>query len=245
MQQLVLTGDSWSCGEWLCHGPDSIELNHPGMTEYLPYKTINLSKGGGSNWESLFSIFNYMNQRQFTGEEEYCVILFQTNPLRPKKADLFDVDVDSIIKQTESLEQLYTELLEIFYIKLSEFTKQYNAPVYIVGGLSDVDESIFSLYNNKENIICDSWLKLLYPPHKKSIIPLQISSKFFAHAKKLGRLDLCDQFLDQIDSNIAELNEVLGLDTFGPTIGDFHPNRDGHKIIAEQIINFIEKQTNA
>ena len=244
VNQLVIVGDSWSCGEWIHEGNNSIKLNHPGMTEYLPYKTLNLSKGGASNWQSLYSMFNLMNQRQHA-DLEYAIIVFQSDPTRLKQADQFDVDVKSLIKTTDSLYNLYVNLTEIFYIKIAEFAKQFDVPIYISGGLSDVDESIFSLYNNKENIICTSWIKLLHQPHRPSVIPLQFVSDLFKTVKELDRLDLCDEIVEYNDKHFVEFTEVVGLDTFGPAFGDFHPNRQGHKIMAECITNFIETQSNA
>jgi len=244
MDQLVIIGDSWSCGEWIHYNSNSIKLNHPGMTEYLPYKTLNLSKAGASNWQTLYSLFNFLNQRQDTGRE-YAFVLVKSDPTRNKLAEKFNVDIDKSIQEADSLEQLYTSLAEIFYIKISELSKQFDVPVYIVGGLSDVDKSIFSMYNNVENIICDSWMKLLYEDHNLSVVPLQFRSNLFSRAKKLGRLDLCDQIIETNDATFSEFTEILSLDTFGPSLGDFHPSRLGHEILAEKITNFIEKKTNA
>jgi len=253
VNQLVIVGDSWSCGEWIhqrrfgewIHQSDkSLKLNHPGMTEYLPYKTLNLSKGGASNWQSLYSMFNLMNQRQHT-DGDYAIIVFQSDPTRSRQADQFDVDVKSFIKTADSLLNLYVKLTEIFYMKIAMFAKQFDVPIYISGGLSDVDESLFSLYNNKENIICTSWIKLLDQQHRPSIIPLQFDSDLFKTAKELDRLDLCDEIAEYNDNNFVEFTKVVGLDTFGPSFCDFHPSRQGHKIMAEHITNFIETQSNA
>ena len=244
MEQIVLIGDSWSCGEWIHCDSNSIKLNHPGITEYLPFKTINLSKSGASNWQSLYAMFNYMNQYQHI-DQDYSIILFQTDPTRPYKSETFDVDIDSVITKVDSLKNLYSSLVEIFYIKISELASQFKIPVYIIGGLSDVDQSIFSLYNNSENIVCSSWVNLLYADHKNNVIPLQFNSELYTTAKKLGRLDLCNEILDINEQNFMEFNEVIGLDTFGPALGDFHPSRKGHRILAEHIIKFLETKTDA
>ena len=244
MEKVVLIGDSWSCGEWIHCDSNSIKLNHPGITEYLPYETVNLSVGGSSNWKILYTMFNYMNQRQHI-DQSYRIVIFQSDPMRPVNAEKFDVDINEQITQASSLEQLYISTVEIFYIKISELSKQFNVPVCIIGGLSDVDESVFSLYNNKENIICKSWINLLYKNHVPSVIPLQFNSELFSTFKKLGRTDLCDQLLEINDKNFAEFTEVIGLETFGPSLGDFHPNRLGHQILADHMINFIEKKANA
>jgi len=243
MKKLVLIGDSWGCGEWKHVGNGSIELNHPGMQEYLPYNTVNISVGGASNWDILYSMFNYMNQSHHL-DQTYSVIVFQTDLMRTSFAEKFDVDIDEQVQKASSIEQLYTNLAEIFYIKISNFSKQFNVPVYIVGGLSDVDANAFSLYNNKENIICNSWISLLYKDHVPSVIPLSLESRMLTMFKKLGRTDLCEQLLDINDKNFIEFNKILRLETMGPSFGDFHPSRLGHQILAEHIINFIDKKEN-
>lgn len=241
MEKLIIIGDSWSCGEWAHDNTNVIKLNHPGMTEYLPYNTVNLSKGGTSNWNSLYTMFNYMNQMQDI-DEPYSVVIFQTDPVRTSKADKLGVDITDQIQQASSLEQLYTALAEIFYIKISNFSKQFNIPVYVVGGLSDVDDSVFSLYNNKENIICKSWIKLLYNNHIPNVIPVQVNAEHFTTFKELGRIDLCEQLIEFSDKNFGEFTEILGLDTFGPALGDFHPSRLGHQILANHITNFFDNK---
>lgn len=243
MKKLVLIGDSWGCGEWKHVGNGSVALNHPGIQEYLPYKTVNISVGGASNWYILYSMYNYMNQSQHL-DQTYSVIVFQTDPMRTSFADKFDVDIDEQIQKASSIEQLYMDLVDIFYIKISNFSKQFNVPVYIIGALSDVDDHTFSLYNNKKNIICNSWLSLLYKDHVPSVIPLPLDSKTLTIFKKTGRTDLCEQLLDISDKNFIEFNKILGLETMGPAFGDFHPSRLGHKVLTEHIINFVDKKEN-
>lgn len=242
--QIVIIGDSWSCGEWILDTNNTIKLNHPGLTEYLSLKTLNLSKGGASNWDNLFAMVNYMDDMKNTGLN-YSIVVFQTDPIRGSCAEKFDVNIDSAIKKADNLEQLYLNLIEVFYIKLSELSKKYNVPVYIVGGLPDVNKFKFNFYNNESNIICESWLGLLYKQHKTSVIPLRFNSNFFLKVKKLGRLDLCDQILNHNDSNYTEYLEVSKLDTFGPNIRNFHPNRHGHRILADYINQFYSNKIDA
>lgn len=242
--KIVIIGDSWSCGEWILDTENNIKVNHPGLTEYLSANTLNLSRGGASNWDSLFSMINYMDDMKNTGLN-YSMIVFQTDPIRDSSAEKFDVNMDSAIKKADNLEQLYLDLTEIFYIKFSELSKKYNVPVYIVGGLSDVNELKFNLYNDKSNIICNSWISLLHKQHKHSVIPLSFDSKFFFKIKKLGRLDLCDQLLNHNDSNYTEYLEVSQLYTFGPNLRNFHPNRHGHRIIADCITQFYSNKIDA
>ena len=60
--------------------------------------------------------------------------------------------------------------------------------------------------------------------------------------KKSGRVDLCEQLIDVNDTNFTEFNTILKLETMGPVLGDFHPSRLGHQILAEHIINFVNKK---
>ena len=68
---------------------------------------------------------------------------------------------------------------------------------------------MFSLYNNKENIICKSWISLLYKDHVPGIIPLPFEPRMFTMLKKSGRIDLYEQLLNTNDKNFIEFNKIL------------------------------------
>ena len=67
-------------------------------------------------------------------------------------------------------------------------------------------------------------------------------AKHFTTFKELGRIDLCEQLIEFSDKNFGEFTEILGLDTFGPALGDFHPSRLGHQILANHITNFFDNK---
>jgi hypothetical protein len=54
---ILISGDSWSCGEWAPDHPkvDKNVILHGGLAQYLKeqgYPVINLGRGGGSNLDS-------------------------------------------------------------------------------------------------------------------------------------------------------------------------------------------------
>ena len=204
IDKLVISGCSWSLGELSLKEDNFLHKSHPGMTEYLNYKTVNLSTANGSNWKSLYKVWTYLTVNKKV-DSSYCVIIFQTD------------------------------------FAISELSAMYNVPIYIVGALSDVDKELFSLYNSVNNVICSSWIKLLYNEHTPSLIPCGIDSTYIDVASLANRKDLGMEMIDHSDSVFTHFSNMLELDTFGPTFGDFHPSREGHKIIANTINNFFEE----
>ena len=242
MRKLLLVGDSWSCGEWV-HAPDhpdAITLGHPGMTEYLSsdYSIVNLSKGKASNWQICYALTNYLKYGQWDADPP-TIFVFQSDAWRPAMSQKFDVDTDKIMLDSDSLLNFYKRTLEIFYIKLNLFAKEYQVKLHLIGGLSDLDLETLSLYNNLIPC-CESWTQLLNHQHVSSVIPLTFDSRIFEQAKKNNRTDLMDEIIRVSDHNFVEAQKLLESDYFGPAFGDYHPSRLGHKVMADYIKNYLE-----
>lgn len=240
IDKLVISGCSWSLGEMSLREDNFLHKSHPGMTEYLNYKTVNLSTANGSNWQSLYKVWIYLTVNKKV-DSSCCVIIFQTDFARSAVSEEFGVDYADILENCINLQHFYTQLAEIFYIKIAELSATYNVPIYIVGALSDVDKELFSLYNSVNNVICNSWIKLLYNEHTPSLIPCGLDSTYIDIARLANRKDLSIEMIEHSDSVFTHFGNMLELDTFGPTFGDFHPSREGHKIIANKINNFFEE----
>jgi hypothetical protein len=242
VRKLLLVGDSWSCGEWepAPDHPANITLGHPGMTEYLSsdYSIVNLSKGGASNWQICYALANYLKFGQWDTDPP-TIFVFQSDAWRPAMSGKFDVDTDLMMQKSDSLLNFYTRMLEIFYIKLNLFAEEYQVKLHLIGGLSDLDLEILSLYNNLIPC-CESWAGLLNHQHVTSQIPLTFDSRIFDQAKKNNRTDLMDEIVSVSDRNFVEAQKLLESDYFGPAFGDYHPNRLGHKIMADYIKNYLK-----
>jgi hypothetical protein len=239
MEKIVLFGDSWSCGEWSLASGNQLEISHPGMGEYLSshYKVSNFSRGGSSIWQTLYAVRNYIAEL-YEYDYPIKVVIFQSDAFREKLSEKFDVDYSKIYRECIDIKHFYQMVLEIFYIKLEYIASLHNVEIYLCGGLTDIDTNTLRLYPGVK-VLCQSWIKLLDPRHIPSSIPLKIDKDFLPIAKSHKRMDLCDQLIDVSDQNFLFYQELLESDYFGKAFGDFHPNREGHRVMSDYIKNFL------
>jgi hypothetical protein len=233
---LVLIGCSWFCGEWIPDGEDSIRLGHPGITEYLSsdYHVVNLSRGGGSNWQSLYALHNYLSFNR-ARLKNITVIIGQTDPMRAAGGERYNVDYCQVAAKAHSFVQLCQELTEIFYIKLAAIADREQFRPQLVGGLSDVDVNIAGLYSASIGVLIPSWIQLLDPVHKPSVCPLAVSSRDWEAMYNYGRMDLVKEMMDLSDCSFLRAQALMETDWFGPAFGDFHPSRLAHQRMAQEI----------
>ena len=242
MKPLVLIGDSCACGEWALNSSNQIDLSQPGITEYLqPTRVVNLSRSGNSLWQILYTLHNYLSQKNSRLNDDFNVILFQTDSTRKNLCSELQVDLESVYRDCLDLTNLYSMLNEIFYIKCNQIGDRFNRKIYLSGGLTDLDLDLLSGFDNIIPI-CPSWIHLLDPTHKLSVLPLQVDSSSLTTAKNYNRWDLCEQISDHSDNCFLELQKKLESEYFGPTYGDYHPSRLGHKILADYINLYFENQ---
>lgn len=234
---LILVGCSWFCGEWALDGDNAIRLNHPGMTEYLSsdYRVVNISRAGASNWQSLYALKNYLSlNRPRLGN--FTVVVGQTDPMRAAAGEYYDVDYHQVTGRAQSFVQLCQELAEIFYIKLAALADQQQFRPQLVGGLSDVDVGIASLYSKSIDVLIPSWLQLLDPAHQPSVCPLIWGNWVWETVRGYGRMDIVSEMMDLSDSNFLRAQALMETDWFGPAFGDFHPSRRAHRVLADKIL---------
>jgi len=249
MTKLVLFGDSWPKGVWTTKGVELVRLHH-GLSEYLTnagYNVANMARGGSGLWEILYCVFTYLNfNHSYFKQEDVKIIIFQTDAARSSAADLFDVDYDAIINDSDNADDFYTRTLEIFYIKLNEFAKQFNTKIYLSGGLTDLNLKLFA-NNNFTNLVvlCESWVKLLYPDHSPSMIPLAIYPDAVHDMIKKNHTKMVDELFAISDKNFPILMSVLASECFGKEFGHYHPNLLGHNIMGKHIDEFFKKENNA
>lgn len=233
---LILVGCSWFCGEWALDGNNAIRLNHPGMTEYLSndYHVVNLSRAGASNWQSLYALKNYLSLNR-PRLDNFTVVVGQTDPMRATAGEYFDVDYHRVTGRAHSFVQLCQELAEIFYIKLAALADQQQFRPQLVGGLSDVNADVAGLYSKSFDVLIPSWLQLLDPAHKPSVCPLIWGHWVWETVRNYGRMDIMAEMMDLSDSSFLRAQALMETDWFGPAFGDFHPSRQAHQRLAQEI----------
>jgi hypothetical protein len=238
--KLIIVGCSWACGEWINDRENTLSLSHPGLSEYLSdkYSVINLSRQGASNWQSVFSLRNYL-EYQVDPQESTQIFVVQTDASRSAVGDKFDVDYESILQKIDRLKDYYRIFLEIFYIKLHNLAEQYGVKIHMIGGLTDLDLETMLLYNNLQPC-CESWIKLLDHTHQLSTIPLVLDSKFLVNAKKNNKINLVEDIINHSDQKFLRAQQLMETEYFGPAFGDFHPSRKGHEVLANYIKNYLK-----
>lgn len=232
---LILVGCSWFCGEWELDGT-KLQLCHPGMTEYLSsdYHVINLSRGGASNWQSLYALENYLVVNR-PRQENFTVVVGQTDPMRAKVGEFYNVDYHQVIGRAHNFSQLNQELAEIFYIKLAALARRFQLRPQLVGGLSDVDVDVAELYSESFDVLVPSWIQLLDPAHQPSVCPLMWEAGIWETVRGYGRMDIVEEMMDLSDSSFLRAQALMETDWIGPAFGDFHPSRLAHQRLAQEI----------
>ena len=239
-KKLIIVGCSWGCGEWRINNR-ILELAHPGLTEYLStdFNVVNLSRCGASNWQSCFVLRNYLHH---VNNSDLCdIVVLQTDVARTACSEVYQVDYDYLYSHSSNLSDFYQKTLEIFYIKLNELAQEYNLKIHLVGGLSDLNTDVISLYSNLD-VICNSWITLLDSTHTPDVVPLILNPSLLTKIKQHNNVELFEEVIQYSDRQFLKAQTLMETDYFGPGFGDFHPNRKAHEILAKHIKNFFNKE---
>ena len=136
--RILISGDSWGCGEWGKDSNNKYKVLHRGLEDYLindKHIVKNISVAGGSISDTIQNLKkNNINEYDF-------VIFFQTDPLRNLRPyhKIYEkfLSFNDIIKiQDEILDDSYN-LLDNIGIK-----------IYCIGGCSKINIDKIKNYNN-------------------------------------------------------------------------------------------------
>jgi hypothetical protein len=240
MRKLLVFGDSWTAGTWLPDGLNKNKIDQPGL-QYLNnyYNLINLSRPGGSNWQTLYAIKSYFDHTEVV--DTTLVLACQTDLFRDQMSELFDVKYQSLYFEASNLENFYERACELFYYKIDMISKIINKKIYLIGGLSDVNKSLLTSITDNVEVISSSWIKLFYNQHNESIVPIVIHKDFMPVARKHDRLDLALEASEYSDKNFSKFLELQESKYMSNFIGDFHPTIDGHNIMSKYILNYFKE----
>jgi hypothetical protein len=251
---LLIAGDSWGLGEWSF--PDRSKsmircVTHSGLAQYIHESgqtIINLSKPGGSNFESTDSVSNFLFANQnllLTKEKISAILVFQTEWTR-------DCTNSELLNQPNlnfDYPLIAQQNISKFYYNLSDISKLYNVPVYVIGGCSDaICLDKFSIEYPGVDIICQSLVNLLVTNDHRIADPVysfflgEMCESFIVNIKKNSTNSALELLLNDIDKGKNRLNLFKEYpEYFRPDGG--HANRFGHKILFEflqdSLPNFI------
>jgi hypothetical protein len=165
---IVVAGDSWGCGEWgldSCNPDAPFKITHGGLSEYLKatHRVVNISKPGGSNWQTYERIKNFFASgcADNLTEKVTHVFVFQTEWWRdfglrtPYPSDYISYN----FKKFNS--QFPTEIIYNWYYRLSDLAQKYSVKILLIGGVADTE-----YFENFEKeipglaVVCQSFVNL-------------------------------------------------------------------------------------
>lgn len=242
--KFLLAGDSWGCGEWPrqdLRKPSINDVKHGGLGQYLAengHTVQNLSQGGASNTFIQLALTNYLEIATLRNTKiPDKIIVFQTSYTRDYRFR-FEEDWGNIT-EANTLAHIW---ISRFYSRLSDISKLYKIPIYIVGGVSDtvwIDN--MEQYYPGVSVVCQSMVNLIVDNNHRVDQPVfsWYSKEDFAFLTELkSKLpsDKLNDFLDCLDQGTQRQNLVnLHPEYFFPD--GVHPNRLGHEIL----YNFLKE----
>ena len=231
MVKIIITGDSWSCGEWGWDNNDPTTGKycnlHKGIEQYFKddnHKVTNVGRGGISNIAST-SLLN----KKIKNNYDY-ILFFQTDTFRDPdkysktgKFDLTQGIKDYLTFSADEFLEIQKELLDKTYNKLNSFNKK----IYCMGGTSKLDMNLIKKYPNLVPLI-PAITELLCTNYEHPKVWISGWASQVSLIKNKDFLNLIrESFYKQkmLKSAYPELFYPDG----------YHPNRYGHRIIYDYI----------
>lgn len=222
MKRILISGDSWGCGEWnewaTANGSE-YGISHPGLEQYLiddGFFVVNCSMGNLANKDSI----GRLEHQLCLGDYDH-IIWFQSDPLRDlrpyKNFNHMFTDYQQILASSN-------ELLNSHYKRLNQLGKK----IICIGGCSKLDPDI----SNYENLIplVSSVIELLLPDFTA---PRVWCSDWVHHINSKINESLLDCLLIE-----KKIQDQIGEQPIFQPDGR-HPNRKGHRVLFDVVRKFL------
>lgn len=221
--KIIITGDSWSQGEWDGY-PDDYRITHSGVQQYLleaGYTVRNVGRGGYNNNESLAALIAELPNNNYT----HCIFFF-TDPLRQTTYEQFSTTLPSIIIRNH-----VNHLLE----SLDNINKETGIKIILIGGCAKV--VIKDYVPTNIDISVPSLCELLVPEFVDN--EFMNSQEWNDHWLTL-ETKCSVKHKKEIYEVYTNANDKFDLwrnrkDLFWPD--GIHLNRQGHKILFDHLID--------
>jgi len=216
--RILITGDSWGCGEWLSKDGD-YHVAHNGIEQYLQddgHEVVNLSVGGNNNLQSLVCMLHDVDAQSFDR-----AIFFFTDPLRHSKYDDF-------VRVTPK--RLVQEHIDYVLQKLDEC----KIPVTVIGGCAKV---VVYNYVPKNLTIIPSMTELIIKDFKDT--EYMTSHEWENHWKKLGN-SATSEMKEQIVDIVTKAGNKYQCWRQNPEYfwpDNLHANRKGIRIVYDHMLS--------
>ena len=239
MKNLVIFGDSWSCGAWSRPDGSIIDQGDGYFEKQLSkfFKVENFSYGGASNALAIHSLYSYVSRNAYkNGLPSIEFLIVQTDPIRdavPLTYNQLDSEFYSILKRNSNNNvKSFAEMkIELFYYQLDVYARKNNIILNIIGGCSDVYPSA-TQYKNL-NVLCYSWFQLLNSDYQPGIFSTT------TNLAKIMEINSDDDDNKDIITQIHEKYRIIDRERarlFGYGC-DCHPSHAGQDIMINYIIN--------
>ena len=216
MKKILISGDSWGCGEWR---PSAIRYDvlHTGLEQYFSddgFNVTNVSHGGFSNTDSIDQIKIKLANNHYDH-----VIWLQSDPYRDLRPyNKFYAQLQNY----DDFKAIGLQLLNKSYALLN----QLNTKIICLGGCTKLDQNI----KNYPNLIPSvaSIIELLIPEFNAPEIWMSDWGQVLDQQRPI-------EVLDQLAVNKRLQDKLFGFPKMFFPDGQ-HPNRHGHLIL----YNFIK-----
>jgi hypothetical protein len=137
---IIVTGDSWACGEW-----DDHIVKHYGLVQYLRdygKSTISLGVGGSSNYQAFLRLEQFLNSgiNDYLVEQIELILFFQTDWSRDYQ-NRFSYENDTNCPIQYRFKNYNTDLAQITISQwqycLVNLANKFKIKIGLIGGCSD------------------------------------------------------------------------------------------------------------
>ena len=223
---ILISGCSWACGEW-SRGDINYDIVFPGLQYNFQQDNIdcvNLGIPRGSNLAIANELTGWLSRNPDTKIDK--IFVFQTDWIRDSKM-IFEEDFSKITTAT-NLQNIY---ISRFYSRLSEISNLANAPVYLIGGVSDtmwLDN--FQDFYPGVHILCQSWVNFCINDSHRIDDPVHsyyvggYTEEIIKKIKPFLSDQECQHLLDLVDKGLERKTLIFSTPEYFWPDG-IHPNR--------------------
>lgn len=250
--KIFVAGSSWARGEW---SPDQPVVQHDGIKQYFSdygYTVVDVSQARSYHSRVLSLLEKKMKEQYQAGDIVFFIMADPLLDIIMPELAIMQVkrssDITNLSEFTQSIQQanglinLVHQQQDLIYSRLDSIAKQYNTQIHCIGGTYNLNTNILSKYTNLLPTVI-SWIHLLIG-HFKEYPGLEDPNFGISYTWNLGYIDLSmfdpdfaeqvKQEFDVISKNFYMLEELI----FHPD--GLHPNREGHKILFEHLIEKLK-----
>jgi hypothetical protein len=249
--KIFVSGSSWARGEW---APGNPVVQHDGIKQYFTdagYSVVDCSQARSYHSR----VINYLDGKLASNYTNGDIVFFiMADPLldliMPELAGMKlkrDSDAKNLpeftqaIKDASGLINLVRQQQDTIYSQLNAVAKKYNVKIHCIGGTYNVNTNLLDKYTNLLPTVV-SWIYLL-AGHFKEHPGTEDSGFGITYTWGLNYIDTATytkEFALQVQQEfdlISDTTRIMDELIFHPD--GLHPNKEGHKILYNHLIELL------